>query len=80
MISNTFIRRPVTAIVISLIIAILGTICALTLPVNQYPKITPPAVSVSANYTGADAITVEQTVATPVEEAINGVHGMKYIS
>ena len=79
MIADTFIRRPVTAIVISLIIAILGTICALTLPVNQYPKITPPAVSVSANYTGADAITVEQTVATPVEEAINGVHGMEYI-
>ena len=79
MVADIFIRRPVTAIVISLIIAILGTICALTLPVNQYPKITPPAVSVSANYTGADAITVEQTVATPVEEAINGVHGMEYI-
>jgi HAE1 family hydrophobic/amphiphilic exporter-1 len=79
MIADTFIKRPVTAIVISLVIAILGTICIFTLPVNQYPKITPPAVSVSANYTGADAITVEQTVATPVEEAINGVHGMEYI-
>ncbi len=79
MIADTFINRPVTAIVISLVIAILGAICIVTLPVNQYPKITPPAVSVSANYTGADAITVEQTVATPVEEAINGVHGMEYI-
>jgi HAE1 family hydrophobic/amphiphilic exporter-1 len=79
MIADTFIKRPVTAIVVSLVIAILGTICIITLPVNQYPKITPPAVSVSANYTGADAITVEQTVATPVEEAINGVHGMEYI-
>jgi HAE1 family hydrophobic/amphiphilic exporter-1 len=79
MIAETFINRPVTAIVVSIVIALLGGICVLTLPVNQYPKITPPAVSVSANYTGADAITVEQTVATPVEEAINGVKGMEYI-
>ncbi|HXC07195.1 MAG TPA: efflux RND transporter permease subunit [Bacteroidia bacterium] len=79
MIADTFIRRPVTAIVVSLVIAILGAICVFTLPVNQYPNITPPAVSVSANYTGADAITCEQTVATPIEEAINGVHGMEYI-
>jgi HAE1 family hydrophobic/amphiphilic exporter-1 len=79
MISEVFIKRPVTAIVVSLIIAILGIICIFILPINQYPKITPPAVSVSANYTGADAITVEQTVATPIEEAINGVPGMEYI-
>lgn len=79
MISETFINRPVTAIVISLVIAILGGICAFILPINQYPKITPPAVSVSGNYTGADAETVEQTVATPIEEAINGVQGMEYI-
>ena len=79
MIADTFIKRPVTAIVISLVIIILGIICVFTLPVNQYPNITPPAVSVSANYTGADAVTVEQTVATPVEEAINGAHGMEYI-
>jgi len=79
MIADTFIKRPVTAIVISIVIALLGLICIFTLPVNQYPRITPPAVSVSANYTGADAQTVEQTVATPVEEAINGVHGMEYI-
>ena len=79
MIADTFIKRPVTAIVISLVIVILGIICVFTLPVNQYPNITPPAVSVSANYTGADAVTVEQTVATPVEEAINGAHGMEYI-
>jgi HAE1 family hydrophobic/amphiphilic exporter-1 len=79
MIADTFIKRPITAIVISLVIVILGVICVFTLPINQYPNITPPAVSVSANYTGADAITVEQTVATPIEEAINGVHGMEYI-
>ena len=79
MISDTFIRRPVTSIVISIVIAILGTICIFTLPVNQYPNITPPGVSVSGTYTGADAITVEQNVATPLEEAINGVSGMEYI-
>ncbi len=79
MIADTFIKRPVTAMVISLVIAILGAICVFILPVNQYPKITPPAVSVSGTYTGADAVTVEQTVATPIEEAINGVRGMEYI-
>ncbi len=79
MLADTFIKRPVTAIVISLVIVILGIVCVFTLPVNQYPNITPPAVSVSANYTGADAITVEQTVATPIEEAINGTPGMEYI-
>ena len=79
MISDTFIRRPVTAIVISLVIVILGTICIFNLPINQYPYITPPSISVSGNYTGADAITVEQTTATPIEEAINGTPGMEYI-
>ena len=79
MIADTFIRRPITAIVISLFIVILGTICIFTLPINQYPNITPPGVSVSTNYIGADAITVEQTVITPIEEAINGVGGMEYI-
>jgi HAE1 family hydrophobic/amphiphilic exporter-1 len=79
MISDTFIRRPVTAIVISLVIVILGTICIFNLPINQYPYITPPSISVAGSYTGADAITVEQTVATPIEEAINGTPGMEYI-
>ena len=79
MIADTFIKRPITAIVVSLVIVILGTICIFTLPVNQYPNITPPAVSVSGSYIGADAVTVEQTVATPVEEAINGVSNMEYL-
>jgi len=79
MIADTFIKRPVTAIVISLVILLLGVICIFNLPVNQYPNITPPGVSVSGSYTGADAITVEQTVATPIEEAINGTPGMEYI-
>lgn len=80
MIADTFIRRPVTAIVIALVIVILGSICMFTLPINQYPNITPPGVSVSTSYTGADAQTVEQNVATPLEESINGVKGMEYIS
>jgi HAE1 family hydrophobic/amphiphilic exporter-1 len=80
MIADVFIRRPVTAIVIALVIVILGTICIFTLPINQYPNITPPGVSVSTSYTGADAQTVEQNVAIPMEEAINGVNGMEYIT
>ncbi len=80
MIADTFIRRPVTAIVIAIVIVILGSMCIGTLPINQYPNITPPGVSVSTTYTGADAQTVEQNVATPLEEAINGVKGMEYIT
>src|SRR6202167_1865530 len=79
MIADTFIRRPVTAIVVSVVLAIIGAICILSLPVNQYPDITPPVVQVTAQYTGADAQTVEQTVATPIEEQINGSHGMEYM-
>jgi HAE1 family hydrophobic/amphiphilic exporter-1 len=79
MIADVFIKRPVTAIVVSLVLAIIGAICILNLPVNQYPDITPPVVQVTAQYTGADAQTVEQTVATPIEEQINGSHGMEYM-
>lgn len=80
MIADTFIRRPVTAIVIAIVIVILGIICIINLPINQYPNITPPGVSVSTTYTGADAQTVEQNVTTPLEEQINGVKGMEYIT
>ena len=79
MIANLFIKRPNTAIVISLIIIILGLISIVSLPVSQYPDITPPVVQVSANYIGADAQTVEQTVATPIESQVNGVPGMSYM-
>jgi len=79
MIADTFIRRPVTAIVVSLVLAIIGTICIINLPVSQYPNITPPVVQVAGQYTGADATTVEQTVATPIEEQVNGTHGMEYM-
>ncbi|RNI21902.1 efflux RND transporter permease subunit [Rufibacter latericius] len=80
MISEVFIRRPITAIVISIVIVLVGTLAMLNLPVTQYPDISPPTVSVSANYTGADAQTVEQTVATPIETQINGTPGMAYLT
>src|ERR1039458_4959883 len=79
MIANTFIKRPVTAIVISVVIMISGIICIFNLAVDQYPNITPPAVSISGQYTGADAQTVEQTVAIPIEEQVNGTPGMEYM-
>ncbi|MFZ0455165.1 MAG: efflux RND transporter permease subunit, partial [Ignavibacteriaceae bacterium] len=64
MIANTFIKRPVTAIVISIVIVLIGVLAIFSLPVGQYPDITPPSVSISAAFTGADATTVEQTVTT----------------
>ncbi len=79
MIAETFIRRPVTAIVASLVILLVGVLAMLKLPIAQYPEITPPTVSVSGNYIGADAQTVEQTVATPVEVQVNGTPGMTYL-
>src|SRR5450631_964211 len=79
MIANTFIKRPVTAIVISLVLIISGIICIDNLAIDQYPKITPPSVGISGAYTGADAQTVEQTVAIPIEEQVNGTPGMEYM-
>jgi HAE1 family hydrophobic/amphiphilic exporter-1 len=79
MIANTFIKRPVTAIVISIVLVITGTVSILNLPIDQYPDITPPIVQVNGQFTGADAQTVEQTVATPVEEQVNGTPGMEYM-
>lgn len=80
MISEVFIKRPVTAIVISILLVLVGTIVLSTLPISQYPNIAPPTVTVSATYTGADAETVEKTVTTPIESQINGTPGMKYLS
>src|SRR3982750_814376 len=79
MIADTFIKRPVTAIVISLVIVIVGVICIANLAVGQYPEIAPPTVSITGTYIGADALTVEQTVATPVEVQVNGTPGMPYL-
>jgi HAE1 family hydrophobic/amphiphilic exporter-1 len=79
MIADTFIRRPVTAIVISIVIVVVGILSILNLAVGQYPEITPPTVNISTSYIGADAQTVEQTVATPIEVQVNGTPGMTYL-
>lgn len=77
---TTFIKRPVLSTVISVIIVILGIIGLVTLPVEQYPNIAPPTVMVSAAYNGADAETVKNSVLAPLEESINGVEGMDYMT
>jgi HAE1 family hydrophobic/amphiphilic exporter-1 len=74
-----FVRRPVVAMVIAIVTVIVGTISLLSLPMEQYPDITPPIVQVRANYTGASAVSVEQSVATPLEQQINGVEDMIYM-
>ncbi|AYL95579.1 efflux RND transporter permease subunit [Mucilaginibacter celer] len=77
---ETFIKRPVLSLVISLIITLLGVLALITLPVTQFPDIVPPSVTVTANYTGANAEVCAKAVATPLERAINGVPGMTYMS
>ncbi len=77
---KTFINRPVLSTVISLVIVLLGVIGILTLPVEQYPDIAPPTVMVAATYPGANAETIQKTVVAPLEEAINGVENMTYIT
>lgn len=76
---DKFINRPVLSTVISIIIVILGVIGLVSLPIEQYPDIAPPTVMVSANYTGADAQTITNSVITPLEDAINGVENMDYM-
>ena len=80
MIAETFIKRPITAIVISIVIVLVGVISMMNLPVAQYPEISPPTVSISGNFTGADAQTVEQTTTTAIETQVNGTPGMTYMS
>ena len=77
---TNFIKRPVLSTVISILIVILGFIGLISLPIEQYPDIAPPTISVSTNYTGADAKTVENSVLAPLEESINGVEGMTYMT
>lgn len=80
MISGVFISRPRLAAAISIVITLAGVISALFLPVTQFPNITPPSISVSARYPGADAEVIAQTVGAPIETAVNGVEGMLYMS
>src|SRR5690625_2957168 len=75
-----FIARPVLSTVVSMIILILGSLGLRTLPVTQYPDIAPPTVRVSANCPGANAETVLESVIIPMEEQINGVEGMTYMT
>ena len=77
--SRFFINRPVTAIVISILIIIVGVVLAQRLPIAQFPAIAPPEIVVTTNYVGADALTIESAVATPIEEAMAGVEGMLYM-
>jgi multidrug efflux pump len=80
MISRFFIDRPIFATVISVVITLAGCVAAFTLPVAQYPEVTPPTVQVTANYPGASANTLRDTVAAPIEEQVSGVEGMMYMS
>ena len=75
-----FIRRPIFSIVCALLIILIGAICLPTLPIEQYPSLAPPQVTVQTFYTGASAEVVESAVTTPLEQQINGVPGMKYIT
>src|SRR3954447_2174876 len=77
---NFFIHRPIFASAIAIIMVLAGTICYFLLPVSQFPEITPPQVVVSAHYPGASAQVVADTVTTPLEQQINGVAGMTYMS
>ena len=79
MFSVTFIKRPIFAMVISLLIIIGGLVSLYLLPVQEFPEVTPPTVSVTANYTGANAYDVEETVTRPLEDKINGTQGMIYM-
>jgi HAE1 family hydrophobic/amphiphilic exporter-1 len=78
--TTTFIKRPVLSIVISVIITLLGLLALMRLPMTQFPSIAPPEVNVSVEYTGANAETVTKAAIVPLERAINGVPGMKYMS
>src|SRR5216683_458009 len=77
--SRFFIGRPIVAIVISVVTVILGLVSMMGLPVAQFPSIIPPQIQIQTTYTGADALTIEQSVATPIEQQMNGVDKMLYM-
>jgi HAE1 family hydrophobic/amphiphilic exporter-1 len=78
-VAKFFVNRPIVAIVISIVMTIVGVITYLRLPVAQFPDIVPPEIQVKTTYTGADALTVEQSVATPIEQQMSGVDNMNYM-
>ena len=80
MISRFFIDRPIFATVLSLAITLIGGIALFYLPIAQYPRITPPGVSISISYPGASSQVIADTVAAPIEQQVNGVPGMLYMS
>src|SRR5229473_1555748 len=77
--SKFFINRPIVAMVISIVLVIVGSITILSLPIAQFPNIAPPEIQVLATYVGADAQTLEQAVATPIEQQMSGVDNMNYM-
>src|SRR6266513_4653557 len=77
--SKFFINRPIVALVISIIMVIVGLVTLAGLPVAQFPKVVPPEIFIQANYVGADAQTIEQAVATPIEQQMSGVDNMNYM-
>jgi len=77
--SSFFIHRPIVSMVIAIIMVILGAVAALDLPISQFPNIAPPQISIVTTYVGADAMTVQKAVATPIEESVSGVEGMNYM-
>ena len=74
-----FINRPIVAIVISILMVIVGLVAMVQLPIAQYPNIAPPEMLLTATYPGADALTLEQSVATPIEQQMSGVDNMLYM-
>ena len=77
--ANFFIRRPIVAIVIAILTVTVGVITIVTLPVAQFPQIAPPEIRLQATYPGADAQTLEQAVATPLEQQMSGVDNLNYM-
>src|SRR5579864_4310720 len=78
--SHFFIERPIFASVLSIVITLAGAIAAVNLPVAQYPQITPPSIIVQCTYPGANAVVVSESVAAPLEQQVNGVEDMLYMS
>src|SRR5437899_6202634 len=78
--SKFFINRPIVAMVISIVMVIVGIVAMVQLPIAQFPELAPPEILLNATYVGADALTLEQSVATPIEQQLQGVDNMIYMN